>query len=97
LKPGQLKKNLIALATKDALEGVPGDTPNILAYNGGGSGNLTEIFHGASNGRAIEDISDVTREVVRETEEFLNDFEDKTIDEIRALFKKAKAAINGQE
>jgi cerevisin len=105
LVPAQLKKNIIAIASQGLLEGIPSDTPNLLAYNGGGSGNLTEIFDGTykapspkkSSGRVVEHVNDIAKEVVHETEAFLDDFEDKTIDEIKILFKKARAAINARE
>lgn len=41
--PAQLKKNLIAYGTKDALTDIPEDTPNILAFNGAGH-NLTDFW-----------------------------------------------------
>ena len=102
LSPKKLKEYLIAVGSKNKLRNIPSDTVNILAFNGGGSANLTEIFeetpdHENSYGRVTGDISDITREVVHETKEFLDDLEDKTLDEIRALFKKAKAAINERE
>lgn len=43
ISPKQLKKNLISTATKGALTDVPSNTENILAWNGGGSSNYTDI------------------------------------------------------
>jgi cerevisin len=62
ITPKKMKENLIAIATQDALTDVPSDTENvkfnatilltnanilqILAWNGGGSSNYTEIVNG---------------------------------------------------
>ena len=43
ITPKKLKANLIAVGTVGALSDVPSDTKNILAWNGGGSSNFTEI------------------------------------------------------
>jgi len=44
LTPEKLKKAMIKISTKDALTNIPSDTVNYLAYNGGGSDSLDEIF-----------------------------------------------------
>ena len=43
ITPAKLKANLIAVATEGVLTDVPSDTTNILAWNGGGKSNFTEI------------------------------------------------------
>jgi len=43
ITPKQLKANIIGIATEGALTNVPGDTANILAWNGGGKWNFSEI------------------------------------------------------
>ncbi|KAF3034406.1 serine protease [Didymella heteroderae] len=43
ITPKKLKANLIAVGTVGALSDVPSNTANILAWNGGGSSNYTEI------------------------------------------------------
>ncbi|KAH7366588.1 peptidase S8/S53 domain-containing protein [Pyrenochaeta sp. MPI-SDFR-AT-0127] len=43
ITPKKLKANLISVATVGALSDVPSNTKNILAWNGGGSANYTEI------------------------------------------------------
>jgi cerevisin len=45
ITPKQLKANLIAVATEGALDNVPSDTANILAWNGGGKSNYSQIVH----------------------------------------------------
>jgi cerevisin len=44
ITPKQLKANIIAIATEGALSNVPSDTANILAWNGGGKSNFSEII-----------------------------------------------------
>jgi cerevisin len=43
ITPEQLKKAIMSIATVDSLSGVPSDTHNILAWNGGGKNNFTDI------------------------------------------------------
>ncbi|KAJ6132039.1 vacuolar serine proteinase [Penicillium samsonianum] len=42
--PKQLKAALISVATEGTLTDIPSDTPNLLAWNGGGSANFTKIL-----------------------------------------------------
>jgi cerevisin len=44
ITPKQLKEHIISIATSGALSDVPSDTKNILAWNGGGSSNYSEII-----------------------------------------------------
>jgi cerevisin len=44
ITPKELKASIIAIATEGALTNVPGDTANILAWNGGGKSNFSEII-----------------------------------------------------
>ncbi len=44
ITPQQLKDHIISIATSGALSDVPSDTKNILAWNGGGSSNYSEII-----------------------------------------------------
>ncbi|KAJ5795137.1 hypothetical protein N7457_001736 [Penicillium paradoxum] len=44
--PKQLKAALINVATQGTLTDMPSDTPNLLAWNGGGSANYTQILAG---------------------------------------------------
>lgn len=45
ITPKQMKANMIAIATEGALDNVPEDTANILAWNGGGKSNYSEIVN----------------------------------------------------
>ncbi|KAA8913881.1 autophagic serine protease Alp2 [Sphaerosporella brunnea] len=92
LKPAQLKKNMIAIGSRDVLSDIPADTPNLLIYNGGGSDNLTEIFDGepyvhkpdAEDAKGSDEISILADKAVHEIEAVLEKFEDKIAKEIKA-------------
>ncbi|KAI1086657.1 serine protease 2 [Rostrohypoxylon terebratum] len=43
ITPEKLKTNMITIATKGALSDIPSDTPNLLAWNGGGFSNYSQI------------------------------------------------------
>ncbi|KAL2132917.1 hypothetical protein VTI74DRAFT_3166 [Chaetomium olivicolor] len=43
ITPERMKKNLLKIATQDALTDMPKGTPNLLAWNGGGCNNYTAI------------------------------------------------------
>ncbi|KAL4907562.1 hypothetical protein BDW74DRAFT_176314 [Aspergillus multicolor] len=42
--PEKLKKDIISIATEGILSDIPSDTPNLLAWNGGGSTNYSDII-----------------------------------------------------
>jgi cerevisin len=48
ITPAKLKANLISIATVGALTDIPKDTPNLLAWNGGGCSNYTAILEAGS-------------------------------------------------
>jgi cerevisin len=49
ITPKQLKASLISVATKGALSDLPdADTPNLLAWNGGGCSNFSQIIEAGS-------------------------------------------------
>lgn len=43
ITPKELKSQMISIGTQDALSDLPSDTPNVLAWNGGGCSNYTSI------------------------------------------------------
>ncbi|KAL9035002.1 MAG: hypothetical protein Q9214_006787 [Letrouitia sp. 1 TL-2023] len=49
ITPEKLKASLIAIGTQGALTDVPSNTENLLAWNGGGSSNYSEIVDQKSN------------------------------------------------
>lgn len=87
LTPEKLKKDIIHIATKDALSDIPSDTPNLLAWNGGGSNNYSEIVAkggktvGAANSK--DDLS--LDEVVHKAEE--------VSEELSAIYSHIKDAL----
>jgi len=94
LKPAQLKKNMIAIGSRDVLSDIPSDTPNILIYNGGGSDNLTEIFDGKPYVAAVEDeVHTLADKAISETEKMLEKLEVEALGEVKAAFEKAKKII----
>ncbi|KAI0019944.1 peptidase S8/S53 domain-containing protein [Xylariomycetidae sp. FL0641] len=44
ITPEKLKDNMISIATKGALSDIPSGTPNLLAWNGGGFSNYSQII-----------------------------------------------------
>ncbi|KKA27603.1 hypothetical protein TD95_001439 [Thielaviopsis punctulata] len=48
ITPAELKANLISVATLGALSDLPKDTPNVLAWNGGGCSNYSSIVEQGS-------------------------------------------------
>merc|ERR1712169_107920 len=45
ITPKRMKANMIAIATEGALSNMPSDTVNLLAWNGGGKSNYSEIVN----------------------------------------------------
>ncbi|KAI1434131.1 peptidase S8/S53 domain-containing protein [Xylaria sp. CBS 124048] len=43
ITPEKLKNNMLSIATQGALSDIPSDTPNLLAWNGGGFSNYSKI------------------------------------------------------
>lgn len=106
LKPAQLKKNIIKIASEGMLSDIPSDTPNLLIYNGGGSGNLSEIFNGKryvgqnSKGRVTEIIDEVEKlsgDVIEEAESYINQLEKSVAKEVKGAFARAREALIGSE
>ena len=48
ITPKQLKENIISIGTKGALDDLPSDTPNVLAWNGGGCSDFSAILEQGS-------------------------------------------------
>lgn len=106
IKPAQLKKNIIKIASEGMLSDIPSDTPNLLIYNGGGSGNLSEIFDGKrykgekAKGRVTElldEIETLSGEAVHEAENYINQLEKTVSKEVKGAFERARASLAGNE
>jgi len=84
ITPKKLKENLITIATEGALTEVPSDTANVLAWNGGGSSNYSDIV-GRGGYRALT-FKDKAVNVIDELEKFATD-------ELGAIYSEIKDAI----
>ncbi|KAL8716446.1 MAG: hypothetical protein Q9220_000353 [cf. Caloplaca sp. 1 TL-2023] len=79
ITPAKLKKNLIAVASQGKLTGVPSSTANILAWNGGGSSNYTEIINQGSGAMKVDKaveadkVQDFLEAEMREIKEFFDE------------------------
>ncbi|KIW04509.1 alkaline protease 2, partial [Verruconis gallopava] len=72
ITPQKLKANLISIATEGALSDVPSDTKNILAWNGGGASNYSDIIRkGSYKARAQEEKIHIQLPTETELEEAL--------------------------
>ncbi|KAF8429171.1 serine proteinase [Tirmania nivea] len=85
LKPEDLKKHMINIASQDMLSGIPEDTVNLLAWNGGGASNLSEIWQGKDAKKSTKKTS--TGALIEELEEIVEE-------EVKVIFEKAKAALS---
>ncbi|KAL9601569.1 MAG: hypothetical protein Q9219_002403 [cf. Caloplaca sp. 3 TL-2023] len=79
ITPAKLKASLIAIASPNKLTGVPSDTTNILAWNGGGSSNYSEIVsekNVAPKTEGAEKVESVQRFLEAELEEIKEFFDE---------------------
>ncbi|KAI9772726.1 MAG: serine protease [Geoglossum simile] len=100
ITPKKLKKNLINIATPGCLSDVPGDTANILAWNGGGSSNYTEIIHegrkyatdNARKSRVVIDLEDQiihgSEKLVKASEKVAEAIEDFVGEQLKGFFEE---------
>ncbi|KAA8647037.1 hypothetical protein EYZ11_005275 [Aspergillus tanneri] len=84
LTPAKLKKDIVAIATEGALTDVPSDTPNLLAWNGGGSGNYSDIV--ASGGHKVSAVKDRFDSLVNKAEKLLTE-------ELGAIYSEIQDAV----
>ncbi|KAI4227752.1 MAG: hypothetical protein L6R36_002172 [Xanthoria steineri] len=63
ITPKKLKAELLAIASAGKLTGVPSSTTNLLAWNGGGSSNYTEIVKEGSSGAQVDQVVDKVQKV----------------------------------
>jgi cerevisin len=74
ISPKKLKGHVISIGTVGVLSDVPSNTENILAWNGGGSSNFTDIIHqGGYQGKsqpAGADITDIAADFAKKVEDF---------------------------
>ncbi|EEH05499.1 serine proteinase [Histoplasma capsulatum G186AR] len=84
LSPEDLKTALAQISTKDMLTQMPEDTKNLLAWNGGGSSNYSEIVgKGGYNAGSLKD----------QTKDALDRLEKLATDELHAIYSEIKNAF----
>ncbi|GES64222.1 serine proteinase [Aspergillus terreus] len=86
LTPAKLKKNIISIATQDALSDIPADTPNLLAWNGGGSGNYSEIIANGGYKAGSDSIKNRFDGLVDKAEKLLSE-------ELGAIYSEIQDAV----
>jgi cerevisin len=91
ITPKKLKEALITVATSGALTDIPSDTPNLLAWNGGGSSNYTEIlakggYKSGSTSSTAEDIESRISGLVHQAEKVIDQ-------ELGAIYSEIKKAV----
>ncbi|EAT77703.2 hypothetical protein SNOG_14851 [Parastagonospora nodorum SN15] len=84
----KLKANLISIATVGALSDVPSNTKNILAWNGGGSSNYTDIVE--QGGYTVKKAAEKDESEFRIAIPSLSEIEK----DIEGEYEKAKAAAS---
>ncbi|KAI7673916.1 Alkaline protease, partial [Hortaea werneckii] len=102
ITPKKLKANLISIATEGALTDVPSNTQNILAWNGGGKSNYTDIIEEGSYkvgsveedetisidfGKIEDDISIDAKKLGEFTKSMSHRIEDEVADELKEFFR----------
>lgn len=75
ITPEKLKANLLSIATVGTLTDIPKDTPNLLAWNGGGCSNYSSIIEEGSYTAERSDDSDVLSSVSELEKAIEHDFE----------------------
>ncbi|KAL8836047.1 MAG: hypothetical protein Q9170_003060 [Blastenia crenularia] len=76
ITPAKLKANLIAVASQSKLTGVPSDTTNLLAWNGGGSSNYSQIVSEKNTASKVDKAQDVQKFLEAEMEEIKEFFDE---------------------
>ncbi|PKY06329.1 cerevisin precursor [Aspergillus campestris IBT 28561] len=84
LTPEKLKKDMISIATEGALTDIPEDTPNLLAWNGGGSDNYSDIV--SKGGHKVSSIQDRFDGLVEKAEKLLTQ-------ELGAIYSEIQDAV----
>lgn len=85
LTPAALKKSMVSIASAGKLSDLPKQTVNLLAFNGGGTSNLTDIFgdHNKHDGKWSSNEPTTKDDLFDRIEEFVEE-------EVKAIFDKAR-------
>ncbi|KAL1984033.1 hypothetical protein VTN96DRAFT_9630 [Rasamsonia emersonii] len=84
ITPKKMKENLIAIATEGALADVPSGTSNLLAWNGGGSSNYTDIV--AKGGYKATSVRNEVEKLIHEAQEVVSE-------ELGAIYSEIMDAV----
>ncbi len=91
ITPEKLKKNLVTIATENALSDIPKDTPNLLAFNGGGKSNYSQIIEeGGYKVDRTPDNSVTLEELEKAIEEYFNMVSGKVVKGFSSFSDKAE-------
>jgi len=102
ISPKKLKGHLVSIATSGALSGVPSNTGNLLAWNGGGEFNYTSIIEkGGYNvdaneinidfGKIKEELSDDAGKVWEKVHTISKEVEDFISEEVKEVLRQMKS------
>jgi len=86
LKPNELKKHVIAIASPDKLDNIPDDTVNLLLWNGGGASNLSEIWKDTP--------SKDKKKSTKTPSVLIGELEEIVEEQVKAIFDKARGALS---
>ncbi|KAJ5108551.1 Subtilisin-like serine protease [Penicillium angulare] len=87
ITPKKLKEALITVATSGALTDIPSDTPNLLAWNGGGSSNYSDIV--AAGGYKVDAVDNV-----KDLKDLVDSAEKVAHQELSAIYSHIKDAVS---
>jgi cerevisin len=93
ITPAKLKANLIAIATVGTLSDIPKDTPNLLAWNGGGCSNYSAIVEAGSytaKPKATKDVHSSVTELEKAIEHDFKVVSGKVVKGVDSFSKKAE-------
>ncbi|KAI5295364.1 serine protease [Ascosphaera atra] len=96
ITPAELKEALIAIGTVDALTDVPRNTANVVAWNGGGSDNYTEIIgKGGHLAKGPATPGSSMENKLGDMLEQLEEMENKAANQVKAIYSELKNAVPG--
>lgn len=92
ITPAKLKAQLISIATKGALSDVPSDTTNLLAWNGGGESNYTEII--AQGGYTASHPVDLIEEIYEDAQEEWTQVKHKSVHGVKEILHHLDESVD---
>jgi cerevisin len=92
ITPKQLKDDLISIATKGALSDVPSGTANVLAWNGGGASNYSDIIK--AGGYQAKQTATLVEELVGEVQHDVEMVKETSKKGIKSMLKNLDASLD---